>query len=146
MKASIRGRIDLALPVRVTSFELIGDRTPFMRTDVMTLEIRGPFVGRRGDQSLWDEIEPEALASLLKGFEGQDPARSGIRSRLAAPRLHGRLDPRGGGHHLPFMGVLGDDSSQDHMAGRYGWQGSGQGLEGRWKVSVDLIGSPHRTH
>ena len=47
-------------------------------------------------------------------------------------RLHGRLDPRGGGHHLPFMGVLGDDSSQDYMAGRYGWQGSGQGLEGRW--------------
>jgi len=29
-------------------------------------------VGRQGDQSLWDEIEPEALASLLKGFEGQD--------------------------------------------------------------------------
>ena len=72
MKASIRGRIDLALPATVTSFELIGDRTPFMRTNVMTLEIRGPFVGRRGDQSLWDEIEPEALASLLKGFEGQD--------------------------------------------------------------------------
>ena len=72
MKASIRGRIDLALPATVTSFELIGDRTPFMRTDVMTLEIRGPFVGRREDQSLWDEIEPEALASLLKGFEGQD--------------------------------------------------------------------------
>ena len=72
MKTSIRGRIDLALPATVTSFELIGDRTPFMRTDVMTLEIRGPFVGRRGDQSLWDEIEPEALASLLKGFEGQD--------------------------------------------------------------------------
>ena len=72
MKASIRGRIDLALPATVTSFELIGDRTPFMITAVMTLEIRGPFVGKQGDQSLWDEIEPEALASLLKGFEGQD--------------------------------------------------------------------------
>ena len=72
MKTSIRGRIDLALPATVTSFELIGNRTSFMRTDVMTLEIRGPFVGRQGDQSLWDEIEPETLASLLKGFEGQD--------------------------------------------------------------------------
>ena len=72
MKASIRGRIDLTLPATVTSFELIGDRTPFMITDVMTLEIRGPFVGKQGDQSLWDEIEPETLASLLKGFEGQD--------------------------------------------------------------------------
>ena len=53
MKASIRGRIDLALPATVTSFELIGDRTPFMITDVMTLEIRGPFVGRQGVHSLW---------------------------------------------------------------------------------------------
>ena len=145
MKASIRGRIDLALPVRVTSFELIGDRTPFMRTDVMTLEIRGPFVGRRGDQSLWDEIEPEALASLLKGFEGQDLLA--VESDPGWLHLdHERLDPRSGGHHLPLMGILGDDSDQDHMAGRHGWQRSGQGLEGRWKVSVDLIGSPRRTH
>ena len=59
---------------------------------------------------------------------------------------HTKRRTRGGGHHLPFMGVLGDDSSQDYMAGRYGWQGSGQGLEGRWKVSVDLIRSPRRTH
>jgi len=90
MKASIRGRIDLALPATVTSFELIGDRTPFMRTDVMTLEIRGPFVGRRGDQSLWDEIEPEALASLLKGFEGQDLLAGESdpgRLHLASPRF-----------------------------------------------------------
>ena len=72
MKASIRGRIDLALPVRVTSFELIGDRTPFMRTDVITLEITGPFVGCQGVHSLWEEVEPSVLASHLKRFEGQD--------------------------------------------------------------------------
>ena len=72
MKATIRERIDLLLPTRVTRFELVDNHHPIMRTDVITLEITGPFVGRRGDQSLWDEIEPEALASLLKGFEGQD--------------------------------------------------------------------------
>ena len=72
MKTTIRERIDLLLPTRVTRFELVDNHHPIMRTDVITLEITGPFVGRRGDQSLWDEIEPEALASLLKGFEGQD--------------------------------------------------------------------------
>ena len=72
MKATIRERIDLLLPTRVTCCELVDNHHPIMRTDVITLEITGPFVGRRGDQSLWDEIEPEALASLLKGFEGQD--------------------------------------------------------------------------
>ena len=46
---------------------------------------------------------------------GENPT---AKAGLAAPRLHERLDPRGGGHHLPFMGVLGDDSSQDHMGRR----------------------------
>ncbi|WP_126464290.1 hypothetical protein [Propionibacterium australiense] len=37
----------------------------------MTLEITGPFVGRQGHESLWDEVEPETLARLLQGFVGQ---------------------------------------------------------------------------
>ena len=39
---------------------------------LMLLNIVFTYFESRGDQSLWDEIEPEALASLLKGFEGQD--------------------------------------------------------------------------
>ena len=72
MKASIRGRIDLVLPTTVTRFELISDHHPIMYTDAMTLEIEGPFVGRQGNNSLWDEIEPGVLVSYLKEFEGQD--------------------------------------------------------------------------
>ena len=70
MKATIRERIDLLLPTRVTRFELVDNHHPIMRTDVITLEITGPFVGCQGIHSLWEEVEPSALASPLKRFEG----------------------------------------------------------------------------
>ena len=72
MKATIRERIDLLLPTRVTRFELVDNHHPIMRTDVITLEITGPFVGCQGVHSLWEEVEPSVLASHLKRFEGQD--------------------------------------------------------------------------
>ena len=72
MKTTIRERIDLLLPTRVTRFELVDNHHPIMRTDVITLEITGPFVGCQGVHSLWEEVEPSVLASHLKRFEGQD--------------------------------------------------------------------------
>ena len=72
MKATIRERIDVLLPTRVTRFELVDNHHPIMRTDVITLEITGPFVGCQGVHSLWEEVEPSVLASHLKRFEGQD--------------------------------------------------------------------------
>ena len=65
MKASIRERIDLLLPTRVTRFELVDNHHPIMRTDVITLEITGPFVGCQGSHSLWEEVEPSVLASKI---------------------------------------------------------------------------------
>ena len=72
MKTTIRERIDLLLPTRVTRFELVDNHHPIMRTDVITLEITGPFVGCQGVHSLWEEVEPSVLASHLKRFEEQD--------------------------------------------------------------------------
>ena len=69
---AVRERIDLLLPTRVTRFELVDNHHPIMRTDVITLEITGPFVGCQGSHSLWEEVEPSVLASHLKRFEGQD--------------------------------------------------------------------------
>lgn len=72
---SVRERLERVLPVPVSRFEVVDDfdhdRVPVLSAGTVTLEITGPFVGRRGHESLWDEMEPEELTAALKGFEGQ---------------------------------------------------------------------------
>ena len=98
MKVTIRERIDLLLPTRVTRFELVDNHHPIMRTDVITLEITGPFVGCQGVHSLWEEVEPSVLASHLKRFEGQDQAIGealGGRIVRAGRQMHDRASGPG---------------------------------------------------
>ena len=72
---SVRERLERVLPVPVSRFEVVDDfdhdRVPVLSAGTVTLEITGPFVGRQGHESLWDEMEPEELTAALKGFEGQ---------------------------------------------------------------------------
>ncbi|WP_126464201.1 hypothetical protein [Propionibacterium australiense] len=75
MTTRIREGIDAILPATVTDFDVLDDfdhdNIPVLQVVGMTLEITGPFVGRQGHESLWDEVEPEALSRLLQGFVGQ---------------------------------------------------------------------------
>ncbi|WP_316670514.1 hypothetical protein [uncultured Propionibacterium sp.] len=75
MAASLRDQLDSILPATVTSFKVVYDYdhefVPVLHAGAMTLDITGPFVGRQGHNSLWDEVEPETLTTHLEGFEGK---------------------------------------------------------------------------
>lgn len=75
MVVDVREELDKILPVTVERFEVVDDfehdRIPVLSAGVVEVEIMGPFVGRQGHESLWDEIEPEELTTILRGFEGR---------------------------------------------------------------------------